>query len=100
MKKDIQDYVQCCDVCQCNKHDSLTPVGLLQPLPILDCVWEDVSMDFIKGLLFSNGFFVILVVVDYLSKYGNFIALKHPYTAMGVAEVFIQEKSLSLSISH
>ena len=30
MKKDIQDYVQRCDVCQRNKHDSLAPAGLLQ----------------------------------------------------------------------
>lgn len=91
MKKDIQDYVQRCDVCQRNKHDSLTPAELLQPLPILDRVWENMFMDFIEGLPSLNGFSVILVVVDRLSKYGHFIALKHPYIAKGVAEIFLKE---------
>ena len=45
MKKDIRDYIRCCDTCQRNKSDTLTPIGLLQPLQIPDRVWEDVSMD-------------------------------------------------------
>ena len=91
MKRDILEYVRHCDVCQRSKYDSQTPGGLLQLLPIPDRVWEDVSMDFIEGLPSSNGFSVILVVVDRLSKYGHFIALKHPYSAKTVAETFVKE---------
>jgi len=91
MKEEIQDYIWGCDTCQRNKSDTLSPAGLLQPLPILDHIWEDISMDFINSLPTSNGFSVILVVVDQLSKYGHFITLKHPYSAKTVDEVFVKE---------
>ena len=93
MKRNIADYILWCDTCQRNKSDTMTPSGLLQPLPIPEQVWEDISMDFIEGLPNSNGCTVILVVVDRLSKYGHFLALKHPYTAKTVAGLFVQEIS-------
>ena len=47
------------------------------------------SMDFLEGLLIAKGKFIILVVVDCLSKYGHFIALSHPYTATTIAQIFL-----------
>ena len=46
-------------------------------------------MDFIEGLPSSKGHIVIMVVVDRLTKYAHFVALKHPYTAITVAKAFM-----------
>lgn len=89
MAKDIQQYVQNCDVCQRCKPDLAASPGLLQPLPVPNKVWDGISMDFIEGLPNSHGKQVIFVVVDWLSKYAHFVALSHPYTALDVAQVFM-----------
>jgi len=91
MKKNVTDYVHACAVCQQSKYQACSPQGLLQPLPIPKTVWEEVSMDFIVRLPKSCEKDAILVVVDRLSKYGHFIALKHPYSARSIAEVFVKE---------
>lgn len=88
-RTEVRGFIQKCDICQKNKSDLAAYPGLLQPLPIPDVVWSQISMDFIDGLPKSKGYEVILVVVDRLSKYGHFIPLKHPYTAQSVAQVFL-----------
>lgn len=82
MKIDIENYIKQCQVCQHTKHSHQHPSGLLQPLPIREGVWAALSMDFIEGLPRSEGYSVILVVVDRFIKFAHFLLVKHPYTAL------------------
>ncbi|GJR06348.1 retrotransposable element Tf2 [Tanacetum coccineum] len=87
--KVVNKFARECDVCQRQKANLATYLVLLQPLPIPEKIWSEIFMDFIMGLLKSEGKSVIFVVVDKLSKYEHFMALSHPYTASSVAQVFM-----------
>lgn len=91
MHKQILDFIWECDICQKNKYQALSLAGLLQPIPIPELVWEDISMEFITRLPKSQGCEVIFVVIDCFSKYGHFIPLKNPFTVKTVAENFMKE---------
>jgi hypothetical protein len=48
-------------------------------------------MDFITGLPKSGNKLVIMVVVDFLSKYAHFCALHHPFTTSTMAQIFMEQ---------
>ena len=74
MRKDVNTYVQGCTICQRSKGVQRRPAGTLQPLPIPDTAWDEISMDLITQLPVSKrGFSAILVVVDRLTKMAHFI---------------------------
>ncbi|MCO5608605.1 hypothetical protein L7F22_062818 [Adiantum nelumboides] len=51
LKKDVEEFVRSCLVCQKVKFDRHKAQGLLQPLPIPTRPWESIAMDFIFDLL-------------------------------------------------
>nr|GEX96157.1 hypothetical protein [Tanacetum cinerariifolium] len=56
---------------------------------LLEGIWESISMDFIKALPKSQGYTVIFMVVDRLTKYGHFMPLSYPFTTVEVAQEFL-----------
>jgi hypothetical protein len=89
LKQDVEHFVHQCEICQKAKHNNQHPAGLLQPLPIPQGAWQEVTMDFVEGLPTSEHFNAIVVVVDRLTKYAHFIPVKHPQNAQGIAELFL-----------
>lgn len=89
MRQEVIKYVQSCDVCQRIKTGNQFPQGLLQPLPVPQQIWEDISLDFVEGLPNSNGKDCIMVVIDKFTKVGHFIALTHSFNATHVAQLFL-----------
>lgn len=63
--------------------------GLLQPLPVPQGVWQDITTNFIEKTPKSKAYDTILVVVDRFSKYAHFLPLKHLFTVVHVAHVLL-----------
>ncbi|KAJ0578410.1 putative nucleotidyltransferase, Ribonuclease H [Helianthus annuus] len=91
LHKQVRNFIRQCTICQKAKYETVATPGLLQPLPIPNHVFSDISMDFIGGLPKSQGKDSIFVVVDRLTKYSHFMALTHPYSAAQVAQVFLDQ---------
>jgi len=90
MKRDVAKVVSQCLTCQHVKVEHQKPGGLLQPLPILKCKWEQISMDFVTGILRTVKQHV-WVIVDRLTKSPHFLAVKITYISEKLAELYIQE---------
>ncbi|KAB5587482.1 Retrotransposable element Tf2 [Ceratobasidium theobromae] len=88
MKFQVNRYVDSCEICQRSKGQEKR--FALQPLPVPEGPWEDISYDFIVKLPKSSGFDSILVVVDRFSKMAHFIPCKEASTAEDVAELFLK----------
>ena len=65
-------YLKNCPVC-CKLARHTGPPPLLRPLPVPDSPWRDISVDFVRPLPTSDRFNMIMVVVDRLTKMGNYI---------------------------
>jgi transposase InsO family protein len=48
-------------------------------------------MHFISGLPVSHKYNCIMVVVDKFSKYAHFLPLAHPFTALTIAKLYLNE---------
>jgi hypothetical protein len=80
MKHETARFVSECDTCRKVKADYMKPGGLLQPLSIPEWKWDDISMDFIVGLMLTVcKFESIWVIMDRLTKSAHFIPMSTMY---------------------
>jgi hypothetical protein len=92
MKREIAHFVEQCLTCQQVKVEHQRPSGLLQPLPIPEWKWENISMDFVCGLpRASKNHDAIWVVVDRLTKSAHFIPIRMNYSLDKLAEIYVNE---------
>lgn len=89
MKQDLIEMIRACTICQKAKPEHVPYPGLLQPLPIPQQAWSHISMDFIEKQPVLETHDTIMVVVDRLTKFARFIPLAHPFSAISVAKIFL-----------
>ena len=95
MRRDVQAYVKSCPQCQGKAIHRHKPYGKLNPLPIPERPFEEVSLDWIIGLPESrdrkgNSYNAILTVVNRLTKYATFIPTRKDTLAVDFTELFFE----------
>ena len=69
----VAKYLKNCPVC-CKLARHPGPPLLLRPLPVPDSPWRNMSVDFVRPLPTSDGFNMIMVVIDRLTKMRHYIS--------------------------
>ena len=92
MKRDVTEYVSKCLTCQQVKAEHQVPTGLLNPLPIPQWKWDNISMDFVSGFtLTEQKHDSVWVIVDRLTKSAHFIPIRIDYSMDRLAELYVDE---------
>ena len=97
MRKEMNDFIDQCDLCHRTKHDRHRPYGELAPPSTPDRAWKSIAMDWIVKLPPSkdpiNGveYDSVFVVVERLTGYGTFIPYKEASNAEVLAHTFLKE---------
>ncbi|KAL0154770.1 hypothetical protein M9458_049033, partial [Cirrhinus mrigala] len=90
LRRDVQLYVQACNICARSKTTNTPSTGELQPLPIPKRPWSHISIDFVTGLPESQGKNTILTIVDRFSKAVHLVALTGLPSAKTTAELILE----------
>jgi len=86
--KEVKQYVEGCDACQCNKNHTEQLAEKLMPNSVPEKPWVHILADFITKLPLAQGYNSILVVVDRLTKIVYFISTTEKTSAEELARLF------------
>ena len=89
MERQFRAYVRSCEKCQPNTPIMQSKGGKTQSKPFPKIPWESVSMNFITQLPTSdNGFDVVMVVADRLTKMTHFMPTTTTLSTMVAAHFY------------
>jgi hypothetical protein len=88
IQSDIRKYVNSCETCQRTKTHCQKPKNPLHTNKVPSEPWEHISVDLIRELPESQGFNVILVIVECFLKMIIVIPTNIELTAMGMAQIY------------
>jgi transposase InsO family protein len=95
MRQKVFAQIHKCDLCRRAKYERHKPHGLLQPNAPPEKPWQVVSMDFMgplpksvneDGVAYEN----VMVVIDRLTKYAEFVPLPKKTSTPYLAKIFIK----------
>lgn len=90
MLKDVHHIVSSCSTCAQSKVPQTLPAGKLNPLPITECLWSHIAINFLRDLLESQGNMTLLVVSDWFSNSLRLIPLPTIPSDFTTAELLFQ----------
>ena len=77
MKREVTEYVSKCLMCQQVKAEHQVPSGLLNPIPVPQWKWDNITMDFVSGFpLTQRKHDSVWVIIDRLTKSAHFIPIR------------------------
>ena len=81
-----------CLTCQQVKAEHQVPSGLLNPLPIPQWKWDNITMDFVSGFpLTQRKHDAVWVIVDRLTKSTHFLSIRLDYSMDRLADLYVNE---------
>ena len=92
MKNDISEYVSKCLMCQQVKAEHQVPSSLLNPFPIPQWKWDNITMDFLSGFpLTQRKHDAVWVIMDRLTKSAHFLPVQLDCSMDRLAELYVSE---------
>ncbi|KAL0336687.1 UNVERIFIED_CONTAM: hypothetical protein Sradi_4880600 [Sesamum radiatum] len=92
MKKDVEEFVAKCMICQQVKAEYQALAGKLRPLSIPERKWEKITIDFVIGLSRTlRKHDTIWVIVDRLTKSVHFLPIRLGDSLDKLAELYVSE---------
>ena len=102
MKRDVENFIAKCIVCQQVKVEHLRPGGMSQEIESLIWKWEMINMDLNTGLSRpQNQYNFIWVIADRITKLAHFLPVRTNYSTKDYTKLFLQDivKSNGVPIS-